>query len=483
MKTLFTVFNAEGILIDSPALELVDDTDLAVLQALLPSFRLADVGNGVSVRAKDYLKGMADLALLEMFNDALTHRRRATPEVVLDTFQTVFNSVNGQVIGEGDAALEITLHGDAETAIAQVRNQGSDALVFSLVTNHSTVLGDAARAREAIDLVFNALTTWHNTPREALPEVTPGQALPTDAVGLNNGVRLLTAADIQTMFSLTFPGFDIPELDKVMDHPANVVAEILATYGEADSASNALSRDITPVDPAKPVAPQLPAFNEADFLYHRDREELVSNYNVRFRGMVTDSANDPFDGTYMPHDVVLMDGALHYLNDNLKWVNFPFVGNGASWRIWLASVAGKRPVSGPGAAKEVTASPVGKPSLREELLKMANGAKANANTDASANPFYFLVKCGEVEEFRVIVRGVPRIPAVEQGVVTFLQRELGATTVHAVSGTFHLTRRLNAEQVIVATRTALQMLGLNAADIDVEPPYLALNEQYALLTA
>lgn len=498
MKTIFTVFNANGNLIASPEYQLADGISSEHLRGLLQTFRVGEAGHGLTLRAKEYLKSTPDADLLTMLEDALTSNgflAQDTAQVLTAAPHVeILDQLNGTVLGEGAQALVIVAMGDSENVMYQIRHQQSDALVFSISADHISALPAIKHVRTAIDKVEVNLREWTTVPREVLPTVADEAVAPAEAKGVNVGVRLLTPADIQTMFSLSFPGFEIPDLDKVQDHPANVVAEILATYGEADSASNALSRDITPVTdpvPVKKVAP--PTLKPEDFNYDRDRDELAHSYNVRFRGIILDKNNDPFEGSYMPHDVVCMEGALHYLNDKLVWVSFPTTGNGGSWRLWLTTVAGKRPVGGPGAAAEVEVPPAGKSStnsVREELAKLAapiaQHVAKSATTAVNAtnvNPFYFIAKMGEVEEFRVVVRGVERQTAVEQGIGTFLSRELGAASLHAATSTFNLTHCLTQEMVIVATRTALQMLGLNAADIDVEPTFMPLNEEYVALMA
>ncbi|AGX01945.1 hypothetical protein CF95_gp223 [Erwinia phage PhiEaH1] len=475
MKIIFTVFNSQGELIDSPELQLFDEVTREQLVTALPSFRLGDAGHGITVRAKDFLKSTPDAAILEMLTDALNEAALLSDvqlEEVTDPHALLLAELNDTVVGEGDAQLKFVAVGDSQAAVFQLRD-AADGLIFSLPLER----GQIARATN----VYNAIARINAAAEKwEMLQAAPAQ----DAKGQNPGVRMLTAADIQTMFSLTFPGFQIPQLDQVVEHPAPKIAEILAAYGEADSASNALTRETQLGDPQgtpAPVALSPAAIKPEDFNYDRDREEVARAYDVRFRGIIIDPKRDPFEGTYLPKDVVHMEGALHYLNGKLEWVKFPLAGNGGSWRIWLASVAGKRAVGGPN-APEVEIPPAGKPlSIRSELAKLAQTAplaeKSNTTAVASASDaFYFNVK--GTSALRVVLRGTNRVAAVEQGLVTFIQRELKSPSFHAMSNTFNVAGEVVGESVTVAVRTALQMLGLNDVTIDVEPTFLPLNGDY-----
>lgn len=492
MKTIFTVFNANGELVDSPAFECVDEMSTEVLQKYLPAFRLGGTGNGITLRAKDYLAEVPNAAVLAMVRDSLLEAGVLVDDpaevAILSPYETVLNKLNGIAVG----SLNFIAQGDAMNALYQLRD-ADDKLVLSLPVSRA-VPEQAGDIVNAVNKIIQNVNEWM-----ALEGI---HGVVEEAKGQAPGVRMLTPADIQTMFGLTFPGYSIPDLESVVDHPAKTVSEILSTYGEADSASNALTREhqlgdgTIPAEkaevasPASPATPQPLKIKPEDFNYDRDREELARTYNVRFRGIILNPDNDPFLGTYLPRDLVHMSGQLCFLSESLDWVKFKLAGNGGSWRIWLASVAGKRPISGPGTAQEVEVPPAGKPlSIRSELAKLAQTAplaeKPSTTLAATndVNPFYFITKAAEVAEHRVVVRGVARIPAVEQGIATFLQRELKAASLHAASSTFNLTTLLSPETVVVATRTALQMLGLNAADIDVEPSYLPLNPEYEALMA
>ena len=488
MKIIFTVFNSQGVLVDSPEIEVLGDVTTEQIAAALPSFRLGDVGHGITVRAKQFLKSTPDAALLEMVNDSLSEAgllAAAQPEQVSDdVHMSMLAEANG-AFTQDDISLNVVAMGDAQSALLQLRDD-NDGLIFSLplqrdVPNYPNVVFNALR--KLLDLS----TRWHMT----------APTLPQDAKGTNPGVRMLTAADIQTMFGLTFPGYTIPNLDSVVDHPAPKVAEILAAYGEADSASNALTREVQLGDPngePAPVAEVAPSPAQAlklkpeDFNYDRDREEAARAYNVRFRGIIIDPDHDPFTGTYLPHDLVYMSGALNYLNDKLEWVKFPLAGNGGSWRIWLASVAGKRPVGGP-ATQEVEIPPAGKPlSIRSELAKLAQTVQPaeNSNTTVAANAseaYYFTVHSAGKSDVRVVMRGGNRVAAVEQGLVTFIHRQLKATSFHVTTNTFNVQGDLVSENIIAAVRTAFQMLGLNDVTIDVEPSFLPLDAEYVGLVA
>jgi hypothetical protein len=83
----------------------------------------------------------------------------------------------------------------------------------------------------------------------------------------------------------------------------------------------------------------------------------------------------------------------------------------------------------------------------------------------------------------VVIRNVDREMAVDQGAITFIHRNLKASTLHPESGTFNVPACLTPDQVVVAVRTGLQMVGLDHAVVDTEATFIPASPDYVLLTA
>lgn len=507
MKTIFTVFNAQGELVGSPEYQLVEHASQARLENVLNMFRLGGLDHALVCRAKAYLAPLSNDQLLEMLDKELHAEGLvgiALKELVVQsTFVSLLNKLATEEYHAGASVVTFTARGDENNALLQAHLNGDIPLAnIPLGSIHPE--NQYTAVLHTLDTLRHYVADLRDAAQEQpLPMskvIEPGTetVLLEPAHGANPGARILDRESIKTMFAVFYPNFVIPDLDKVVDHDARVVNDILFSYGDADSASNALSRLWSTPEP------EVQAAKADDFVIDRDGGQAELEYNCRFRGELVEGQPDPFKDTYAPRDLVLMGDKLHFLNMKLEWAAFPVVGNGQSWRVWLHAVAGKRPILSPGSAPvhsgpvaelvkatdaELAAPAVGKSlNVREQLAALSSTVRnvekqPSAATASAPKAFHFYVSAVGVPVTRVVVRNVDRDMAVDQGAITFIQRNLKASTLHPESGTFNVPACLTPDQVVVAVRTGLQMVGLDHAVVDTEATFIPASTDYVLLTA